>query len=340
MSASQVKISQAIRMVTLAIRAKKVPMIEGSPAIGKSAIVKAIAKQFKLKLIDMRLSQCDPTDLLGFPRVIGNKAGYIPMDTFPLDTDTVPAGYDGWLLFLDEFTSAPRGVQAAAYKVTLDRMIGMHHLHPNCAVVCAGNKDSDGAIVEEMSTALQSRLIHLELVVDALEWIEWASAQNFDHRITSFIGFKPLNIYTFKPDHTDKTYAAPRTWDFANDLLKLFDVDDQDAIPMLSGTLSEGVAREFITFCKIYLNLPTIPDLVANPKGIAVPLEPSVLFALTGSIANHMSLVNIGPLLEFVKRLPVEFQIVCLKQALQRNKTLVQSQDFLKWVAESAVNLF
>lgn len=62
-SATQVKISQAIRMVTLAIRAKKVAMVEGSPAIGKSAIVRTIAKQYNLKLIDLRLAQCDPCDL-------------------------------------------------------------------------------------------------------------------------------------------------------------------------------------------------------------------------------------------------------------------------------------
>lgn len=40
-----------------------VPMVLGSPGIGKSDIIRAIAKDFKLKVIDMRLSQLDPTDL-------------------------------------------------------------------------------------------------------------------------------------------------------------------------------------------------------------------------------------------------------------------------------------
>lgn len=59
----QVKISQAASMVTSLIKAKLVPMIHGSPAVGKSAIGQQIAKEYNLKLIDMRLSQCDPTDL-------------------------------------------------------------------------------------------------------------------------------------------------------------------------------------------------------------------------------------------------------------------------------------
>lgn len=284
----------------------------------------------------MRLSQCDPTDLLGFPQITNGKAGYVPMDTFPLEHDPVPVGYSGWLLFLDEFTSAPRGVQAAAYKVTLDRMIGQHNLHPHCAIVCAGNKDSDGAIVEEMSTALQSRLIHLELIVDALEWMEWASAQKFDHRITSFIGFKPSMIYTFKPDHTDKTYAAPRTWDFTNDLLKYVDPGEQDALPLFSGALSEGVAREFIVFCEIYMNLPSIPDIVANPSGLKVSDEPSILFALTGSIAHHINALNADKLLVYISRLPVEFQVVCVRQCLARNKELLQVPAMQKWVGAAA----
>lgn len=58
-----VKIQEARSLIELAIRAGLVPMLHGSPAIGKSSIIKAIAKAFRLKLIDLRLSQCDPTDL-------------------------------------------------------------------------------------------------------------------------------------------------------------------------------------------------------------------------------------------------------------------------------------
>lgn len=59
----KIKINQAADLITVALKAKLVPMIHGSPAIGKSSIVKQIAQQFGLKLIDLRLSQCDPTDL-------------------------------------------------------------------------------------------------------------------------------------------------------------------------------------------------------------------------------------------------------------------------------------
>ena len=206
----QVKVSQAIPMLASYIRAKLVPLLVGSPGCGKSQIIYKIAQDYNLKVIDLRLAQCDPTDLAGFPTTVGNKSDYLPMAHFPIESDPVPEGYSGWLLFLDEMTSAPAAIQAAAYKLVLDRMVGSHHLHKNVAIVAAGNLDTDNAIVQPMSTALQSRLVHMELVVDPKEWDEWATEAGIHHRITDFIKFKPGLLYTFTPDHTDKTYACPR----------------------------------------------------------------------------------------------------------------------------------
>ena len=40
-------------------------MIWGSPGIGKSSVVSAVAKKNKLEFIDLRLSQLAPTDIRG-----------------------------------------------------------------------------------------------------------------------------------------------------------------------------------------------------------------------------------------------------------------------------------
>ena len=336
----QVKVSQAVSMIAKFIRARLVPMITGSPGIGKSNIVHQIAAEYGLKVIDMRLAQCDPTDLLGFPTVNGNKASYVPMDTFPVEGDSIPQGYKGWLIFLDEMNSAPMAVQAAAYKLILDRMVGNHKLHKNVAIVAAGNLETDNAIVQPMSTALQSRMAHLELVVDPKEWVDWASSNGIDYRITSYINFRPDALYTFSPDHTDKTYASPRTWEFANRVLQVADAGTPEALPMLSGTISEGVAREFLGFCKIHMNLPKLADIITNPTGIAVPDEPSILFAMTGALGNNANKDNIGALMKFIVRLPVEFQVVTLRETIRRNKELIQHEAVRDWVTKSAADLF
>ena len=54
---------QMIEHISTCMKARLTPMIHGAPGIGKSDIIHAIADRFKLHLIDIRLSQCDPTDL-------------------------------------------------------------------------------------------------------------------------------------------------------------------------------------------------------------------------------------------------------------------------------------
>ena len=99
----QVNVNKATSELARTIRKQLVPMLVGSPGEGKSAIGNAIAAMYNLKVIDVRLSQADPADLMGYPRIDDKtgKASYAPMDTFPLEGDPIPEGYAGWLLFFN-----------------------------------------------------------------------------------------------------------------------------------------------------------------------------------------------------------------------------------------------
>ena len=59
----QVNTKQLRKALISTFKAKLTPYIHGSPGIGKSALVRSLANEFNLKLIDIRLSQCDPTEL-------------------------------------------------------------------------------------------------------------------------------------------------------------------------------------------------------------------------------------------------------------------------------------
>lgn len=335
----QVKISQATRMIEKLIKAKLVPFVVGSPGMGKSSIVHQIAAKHNLYVIDVRLSQCDPTDINGFPKIMGNKAGYVPMNTFPIEGDPIPDGYSGWLIFLDEFNAAPISVQAAAYKLILDRMSGIYRLHPNTALVCAGNLETDNAIVQPMSTAMQSRLAHLELIVDAKEFISYAQKAGFHYYVTTYLQFKPESVYTFKADHTDNTYACPRTWEFASRILKTTDDKDPDRMQLLSGVLSEGMAREIMNWIVIHENVPTIPQIEKTPETVPVPKEISYLWALTGAIGQNCTINNVGRLITYVRRMPKDFQIVTMREAVRRSPSLMGNDQVRKWISESTAEL-
>ena len=333
-----------------------VPMIEGSPGIGKSDIIRQVAGKYRLKIIDMRLSQCDPTDMLGFPTHNGTRMGYAPPEHFPLQgIDTPPQGYDGWLLFLDEFSSAPLSVQAAAYKLVLDRQVGTHPLHKKVAIVCAGNKSTDNAIVNRMSTAMQSRLVHLDLEVHVPSWLEWASepmpltAQEIamgtqpmariDHRVTSYIQGRPEHLHQFDPNHNDVTFACPRTWEFASKLIKGKDVTPR-TLNMLIGTISAGVAHEFNAYLTYCADLPKIEQIRANPTVIEIPTEPALLYAISHMVAAYITEQDALPLMAYIRRLPLEFGTTALRSALKRNKELLKVPPVRDWAHEVAKEIF
>jgi hypothetical protein len=333
------KPSQLKEAVSKILLAKLVPMIAGEPGIGKSDIVRWIAEKFNLYVIDLRLSQCDPTDMLGFPYHDNNKMGYVPPEHFPIEGDEIPDGYSGWLIFLDEFNSAPLSVQAAGYKLVLDRQVGKHDLHKNVCIVCAGNQETDNGIVNRIATPMQSRLVHLSLQTDIEEWVEWASENKLDHRVISFVQGRPDLLHKFDPNHDDKTFACPRTWEFASKLIKDKPVEPL-TLDILRGTISVGIATEFNTYLNNIGVLPTIQDIIAKPDEIEVPIEPALNYALSHMCAAYINDKNAGPLMRFIDRLPIEFGTISLQNALKRDRELIEVPKIREWAHGVAKDIF
>lgn len=334
--------AQAPKLISDVLRAGHVPMVHGSPGTAKSDIVKAIAKKNNLILIDFRLSQADPTDMAGFPTLNKERmrSSYAPPEIFPIKGDKLPAGKNGWLLFLDEVNSAPLSVQAASYKLVLDKQVGKHDLHPKVHIVAAGNLSTDKAIVNRMSTAMQSRLVHFELETDYRVWLEWANQAGIDFRICAFINFKPDILFNFNPNHSDFTFACPRTYEFASDLIKDYVDIPQEKLPLLTGTLGEAAGREFYSFSQVFKQLPTIETIIANPTGIDMPDEPSTQYAISGLLGHNLDRHNADSLMKFLERMPVEFQIMTLQAALKKSKKLLSVSSVKKWISVNSRDLF
>jgi len=316
--------------------AGKVPFIKGSPGIGKSDIIRQVAEELNLKVIDFRLSQADPTDLQGFPGVVEGRSTFYPGEMFPIEGDEIPTGYNGWLLFLDEMNSAPLSVQAAAYKLCLDKQIGQYSLHKNVAIVGAGNKSTDKAITQRIGTAMQSRLVHLNMAVDPDHWLKWANVAGIDHRITSFIEFRKELLHKFDPSHADDTFACPRTWAFLSDIIKGKEKLSHIDVVTAAGTVGEGCALEFKGFSEIFQSLPKISEIMNKPDTVKIPNEPSVHYALAGLISYEVNVNNINNLSKFVERLPADFQVVTWKSAVRRNAEIIESPYIDAWITKNA----
>lgn len=328
--------------------AKVVPMISGSPGVGKSAIIQQLCEELGLKLIDLRLSQCDPTDLNGFPSIDKEtgKASYVPLDTFPTQHDKLPLDKDGkelngWLLFLDELPSAPLAVQAASYKLVLDHAVGQHKLHKNVKIVAAGNKSTDNAIVNRMSTAMQSRMVHLEMDVSSEDWIEWAQSNKLDYRVVSFISNDPDQLHRFDPDHNDVTFPCPRTWEIVSRLMKNWGEDIADKhLALLAGSIGSGMAAQFLEYCNVFKQIPTYDQIVQKGAATPVPTDSSILFAVAGRISSFVTAPDLNQVMKYVEKFPMEFQVITVKDMLRRNRMLLGEAPIKSWIGNNSMDLF
>lgn len=343
---SSVSLSEARPLVIDTIMAKLTPMITSSPGMGKSSMVHSIADDFNLKLLDERMSTYNPVDINGFPmkdEALG-KAAFLPMDTFPLEGDPLPKDangkeMEGWLLFLDEFNSAPRSVQAAAYKLILDRKIGNIKLHPKVAIVCAGNRSTDKAVTTPTGTAMQSRLIWLELESNLEEWLAFARKAKFDHRVTSFAEARSL-VNNFDPNHSDKTFLCERTMDFLSRLLKIWGADvPEEKLPLVTGSIGEGAGREFFAYLQVFSKLISFADILANPKGAKIPDEPDHQYALSGLIGDQINKTNCKDVMKYVLRMDIQFQVLALRTAVGRDDSLMAQPEIVNWLKYNAKEL-
>lgn len=298
-----------------------VPYVRGSPGIGKSAIFRAICRDLQLWMIDHRLSTSDPTDLNGLPHFKDGLAQFAPFrELFPLEDTPIPAGYQGWLVFFDEANSASKQTQAASYKTVLDKMVGQRKLHPNVLIAMAGNLDTDRAITNPISTAMESRTIHFELYVDFDDWeLDVALAEDYDSRIISFLRQNRSLLMDFKPDHEGKTFCCPRTWEFMNRLIYGKEVTS-DRAPLYAGTISSGVAVKFAEYCQIHKKLITAPEILKDPLECRLPDENPIKWATVSTMTEHVNDNTFTGLSQYANRFSLDFRVLFYRSVMVKHK--------------------
>lgn len=332
---------EARKSAVRVLKAGIVPFLQSSPGIGKSSIMRDIAKEFNLKVIDHRLSTSSPTDLSGLPWIVNGMAKFNPFEFFPIKGMDIPEGYDGWLLFLDEFNSAPKSVQAAAYQLVLDRQVGQHQLHSNVLIAAAGNLETDRAITNQLSTAMQSRVIHIRMETNLKIWLEDVGYKhNYDSRITGYLNFQPSSLMDFQPNHSNPSFSCPRTWEFMQRLIASNNgvIEDSD-VKLFAGTITPGVATSFMNFVKVYAKMLTFRQIMHDPTGVDIPSDPATRWAVSSMLGERIATTDLTDeeclkVFKYVNRNPTEIRVMFFRSALTRKPTLRRKPEVITAIAE------
>jgi hypothetical protein len=76
--------------------------------------------------------------------------------------------------------------------------------------------------------------------------------------------------------------------------------------------------------------------IMLSPDTAEVPQEPSVLYALCGAMSRKVTSGNVSPAFRYMRRLPSEFQVVWLRDALQAEPRLATTTEFTDWAKDNA----
>jgi hypothetical protein len=299
--------------------------IWGAPGIGKSSIVRSVAAEAALPVIDLRASLLDPTDLRGIPAIENGRAVWCPPTFLPRPEDK-PG-----VLFLDEVNAAPPLVQAGLYQLVLDRRVGEYELPNGWWIVAAGNRQQDRAVTFRMSSALANRFMHLDLEVDIADWREWALQRGLDPLVVSFIAVRP-SLLRENPGESP-AYATPRSWEMASDILQKFG-GHKHCVDLLPGIVGEGAATEFAAFIKRSISEKSILAIVEDPANAKLPDKLDGIYLLTSWLATHAKDDKVmRAAAALLLRLPPEFGVVLAQDMLKTQPVFARQQgyrDFFK----------
>ena len=310
------------------IEIRQPTFIWGPPGIGKSQVVRQTAERMGLELTDIRAILLDPVDLRGIPKIDDNGTSTWCAPSF------LPRSGEG-ILFLDELNSAPPLVQAACYQLVLDRKLGEYTLPDGWSILAAGNREQDRAVTHRMPSALANRFVHIDFSVDQEEWLNWAMENKLAPEVISFIRFRPKLLHDFDPARADKAFPSPRSWEFVSGIMGS-EMDFSLLSELVAGTVGKGAAAEFCGYVKIRHQLPHPDTILSNPTGVEIPTDPAVIFALCEMLAVAAGSRHADALITFASRLPDEFSVLLIREAVRENNSLVETTGFARWAEAHA----
>lgn len=319
--------SEVVRALAALVPTKRPVYLWGCPGVGKSSVVRQAACSLKLDLVDVRATLLDPVDLRGLPRVTKDTAVWCPPAFLPRSGRGV--------LFLDELAQAPPLVQAACLQLVLDRRVGEYELPDGWSVVAASNRQEDRAGTHRLISPLLNRFVHLDLEVSQEDWQDWALRANVSPEVRAFLRFRPALLFQFDPAANPRAFPTPRSWAFVSDVLARTPVELLHRV--VAGCVGDGPAAEFVGFLQLYRELPDLDQALAGPDTTPVPREPAVLYALVGALVEKCKADNapLGHFVRYATRLPDEFALLALRDALAVKPKMVAMPVVQQWIARA-----
>ena len=211
----------------------------GKHGIGKTQIVEQVATKLGYGFRNIRLSQIDPTELIGFPKSrttkieIDGKEEEIEYLDYNPPKWYVDAMRGNYIIFLDELNRAKRDVIQAAFELVNERRLNGRQLPDSTLIVVACNPPSAKYDTIEMDEALVDRFCHIHVHSNYEVFTNWAKSkqtsdkkQRIDQNILNFLSIDKSRQTFDMTDEEDRQFPvvckpSPRSWEKVDQVFNL-----------------------------------------------------------------------------------------------------------------------
>lgn len=296
-------------------------MLWGPPGVGKSWIVRDVAADLGVALVDVRLSQREPVDMRGLPVPNGDRVSWLVSEEWPRDRDS------RGIIFFDELTAADRSLQAAAYEFILDRRLGaLYRVPDGWLIVAAGNRAEDRAVTTPMSSALANRFCHLSVGVRSDQWLDWAEANGIHPSVIAFLRWRPNLLFSMDGD-LQRGWPSPRSWArVSTQLWSLMGeglrIPDDLIHAMVVGLVGPAAGHEFMAFrSRHFASDPRA--LLRGDEPLHLPEDPDQMLVLCRGLVEALAARRFGTqawnrFVSLGRQFPSDFATMMMTDALRR----------------------
>lgn len=329
---------------------KRTVLVEGDMGIGKSYLLKLLAKQYPDH--EACYFDCTTKDLgdLFLPNI--NSAdkcvSFLPNEQFGIHTGK-PV-----ILMLDEFGKANPSVKNGMLVVMLEHMIGNQPLPEGSIVFATTNLGAEG-VGDLLPPHARNRIITVRMRKPSSdEWIGNYAINNGVHpSVMGFVKEFPQvmqsftevdnpedNPYIYHPKRQANAFITPRSLECASDILHQREhLTDDTLTGALMGTIGERGALDLMAFVKLADKLPTLESIKTDPSNALVPDSASAVCMVVYRALSTIERDWVDAWLTYMKRLSAEAQgmfAMGVKPATYGKRSMVmQNKQFTKWAIDN-----
>ena len=305
--------------------------IHGPPGSGKTAIVDATIKRLNIGKKEVKLNLMDVVDIKGLPFVEDTEQGKLTSWTLPNFLPRAEVDGERGVLLWEELPQAQRLVQTSTFGIIQEGRKDDWRMPAGWCHVATGNRAEDKSATYEMPAALKSRFYHFWLEPDLAPWKKYHQASGGNPDISAFLDYMPQYFMTFDPNA--EAWGSPRTWSLLSRRLRAA-IDPQRLLKVVSGAVGVEAAMKFLAFQQLKHAAPSIDEIVANPHSCRIPIEVGTQYAVVSTLVEHTTPLNFQQIIQYTDRMPKEFQVGYLRDAVARHEELISSPTFLAWISD------